>query len=133
MLSGHGTIVSPVVCVFVCVCAVLVCCVFCVLLVLSGQCKMNLLDSNPLSVYGTVGDRSGDNIGVVWWRMCMSKQCQREVYVPLINCATTSHALGHPCLVSLLFMASHIPHFLICRIFYLLVSFPFFIAFTCIV
>ena len=39
MLSGHGTIVSPVVCVFVCVCAFLVCCVFCVLLVLSGQYK----------------------------------------------------------------------------------------------
>ena len=97
---------SPVVCVFVCVCAVLVCGVFCVLLVLSGQCKMNVLDSNPLSVYGTVGDRSGDNIGLVWWRMCMSKQCQREVYVPLIHCATTSHALGHHCLVSLLFMSS---------------------------
>ena len=71
-----------------------------------GSAKMNLLDSNPLSVYGTVGDRSGDNIGLVWWRMCMSKQCQREVYVPLIHCATTSHALGHSCLVSLLFMSS---------------------------
>ena len=71
-----------------------------------GSAKMNLLDSNPLSVYGTVGDRSGDNIGLVWWRMCMSKQCQREVHVPLIHCATTSHALGHPCLVSLLYMAS---------------------------
>ena len=71
-----------------------------------GSAKMNLLDSNPLSVYGTVGDRSGDNIGLVWWRMCMSKQCQREVYVPLIHCATTSHALGHPYLVSLLYMSS---------------------------
>ena len=39
MLSGHGTIVSPVVCVCVCAIAVLVCGVFCVLLVLSGQCK----------------------------------------------------------------------------------------------
>ena len=106
MLSGHGTIVSPVVCVFVCVCTVLVCCVFCVSLVHMGSAKMNLLDSNPLSVYGTVGDRSGDNIGLVWWRMCMSKQCQREVHVPLIHCATTSHALGHPCLVSLLDMSS---------------------------
>ena len=26
--------------------------------------------------------------------------------VPLIHCATTSHTLGHPCLVSLLFMSS---------------------------
>ena len=64
MLFVYGTIVSPVVCVFVCVCAVLVCGVFCVSV---GSAKMNLLDSNPLSVYGTVGDRSGDNIGLVWW------------------------------------------------------------------
>ena len=71
-----------------------------------GSAKMNLLDSNPLSVYGTVGDRSGDNIGLVWWGMCMSKQCRCEVYVPLIHCATTSHVLGHHCLVSLLYMAS---------------------------
>ena len=49
----------------------------------------------------------------------MSMQFQREVAVP---CAT---ALGHPCLVS--FLCHHyIPHFLIRRIFYLLVSFPFF-------
>ena len=36
----------------------------------------------------------------------------------LIHCATTSHALGHSYLVSLLVMASLYPHFLICRIFY---------------
>ena len=89
---------------YLCVCAVLVCCVSCLYSV--GSAKINLLDSNPLSVYGTVGDRSGDNIGLVWWGMCMSKQCQREVHVPLIHCATTSHAPGHPCLVSLLFMSS---------------------------
>ena len=47
MLSGHGPIVSPVVCVFVCVCAVLVCCVFCVLLVLSGQCKNERFGLKP--------------------------------------------------------------------------------------
>ena len=69
-----------------------------------------------------------DNIGLVWWRMCMSRQCHHE---ELIHCATTSHALGHPCLVSLLFMSSS--HFLIRRIIYLLVSFPFFTALTCIV
>ena len=48
VLSGHGTIVSPVVCVFVCVCAVLVCGVFCVSV---GSAKMNLLDLNPLCVW----------------------------------------------------------------------------------
>ena len=45
--------------------------------------------------------------------------------VPLIHCATTSHALGHPCLVSLLLCHPYIPHFLIRRIFYLLASSPF--------
>ena len=48
MLSGHGTIVSPVVCVFVCVCTVLVCGVFCVSV---GSAKMNHLDLNPLCVW----------------------------------------------------------------------------------
>ena len=48
MLSGHGTIVSPVVCVFVCVCAVLVCGVFCVSV---GSAKMNLFMS---SLYSTL-------------------------------------------------------------------------------
>ena len=47
VLSGHGTIVSPVVCVFVCVCAVLLCGVFCVLLVLSGQCKSERFGLKP--------------------------------------------------------------------------------------
>ena len=64
-------------------------------------------------------------IGLVWWRMCMSKQCQCEVYVLLIHCATTSHALGHPCLVSCFLCHPHIPHFLIRRIFYLLVAISF--------
>ena len=35
----------------------------------------------------------------------MSKQCQFED-VTIIHCTNASHTLGHPCLVSLLFMAS---------------------------
>ena len=40
----------------------------------------------------------------------------------LIHCATTSHALGHPYIVSLLVMASLYPHFLISRNFFVIVA-----------
>ena len=45
-------------------------------------------------------------IGLVWRKICTGKQCQFE------DVTTASHTLGHPCLVTLLFMASlYIPHF----------------------
>ena len=43
----------------------------------------------------------GDNIGLVWRKIYTSKPCQFEE--PSCHC---TNALGHPCLVSLLFMAS---------------------------
>ena len=46
-----------------------------------------------------------DNIGLVWRKIYTSKQCQFED-VTIMHAATASHALRHPCLVSLLFMAS---------------------------
>ena len=67
MLSGHE-LWCLLLCVYLCVYvpfSCVVCFVSCLYSV--GSAKMNLLDSNPLSVYGTVGDRSGDNIGLVWW------------------------------------------------------------------
>ena len=52
-----------------------------------------------------VVSESGDNIGLVWRKIYTSKQCQFED-VTIIHSTTASHTLGHPCLVSLLFMAS---------------------------
>ena len=52
-----------------------------------------------------------NNIGLVWRKMYKSKQCQFED-ITIIHSTTASHALHHPCLVSLLFMASIIPNWI---------------------
>ena len=46
--------------------------------------------------------KSGDNIGLVWSKIYTSKQSQFED----VTIIPSSHAQGHPCLVSLLFMVS---------------------------
>ena len=48
--------------------------------------------------------RSGDNTGLVWSKIYTSKKCPFEDVTIIIHCTTASHALGHPCLVSLHFM-----------------------------
>ena len=52
-----------------------------------------------------VMSKSGDNIGLVWSKIYVSKKCQFEdvTIIPLYYYITCP---GHPCLVSLLFMAS---------------------------
>ena len=66
-----------------------------------------------------------DNIGLVWRKNYTSKKGQFED-VTIIHCTTASRSLGHPCLVSLLFMASLYPTLFNSKKFYLLVSFPLF-------
>ena len=69
-----------------------------------------------------VVSKSGDNIGLVWSKIYTSKKCQFED-VTILHCTNASHALGHPCLVSLLLWHPLLFHtFLIRRIFYLLVQ-----------
>ena len=40
--------------------------------------------------------KSGDNIGLVWSKIYMSKKCQFED-VTIIHCTIASHAQGHLC------------------------------------
>ena len=64
-----------------------------------------------------VVSKSGDNIGLVWSKIYTSKKCQFED-VTILHCTNASHALGHPCLVSLLLWHPLLFHtFLIRRIF----------------
>ena len=68
-----------------------------------------------------------DNIGLLWRNFTPASDLSSK-YVDLINnCTTASRSLGHPCLVSLLFVASlYIFHtFLIHFFIYVLVSIPF--------
>ena len=62
-----------------------------------------------------------DNIGLVWSKIYTSKKCQFED-VSIIHSTTASHALGHPRLISLLFMASLSNTFLIRRNFFYLLD-----------
>ena len=55
----------------------------------------------------TLHHKSGDNKGLVWRKMYMSGNVSLK-YVAIIYCTT---ALGHPCLVSLLFNHPYIHHF----------------------
>ena len=72
-----------------------------------------------------VMSKSGDNIGLVWSKIYTSKQSQFED----VTIIPSSHAQGHPCLVSLLFMVSLYSTFVIRRIFIYLSPFLFFTAF----
>ena len=50
--------------------------------------------------------KSGENIGLVWSKIYTRKKCKFEDVTTIIHLTTASHALGHPCLVSFLLMAS---------------------------